>query len=61
MPIKKLPTLLDEKQFEEFINKYNFDDDAKSYLTNINNYLFILKEKEKVANANKYKVKIGKK
>jgi len=61
MPIKKLPTLLDENQFNEFINKYNLDDETKSYLTNINNYLFVLKEKERIANANKYRVKIGKK
>jgi hypothetical protein len=60
MPIKKLPILLDEHKFEEFITKYNIDPEAKSYLSNINNYLFILKEKEKIANANKYKVKIGK-
>jgi hypothetical protein len=61
MPIKKLPTLLDEQKFEEFITKYNIDDEAKSYLSNINNYLFTLKQKEKVANANKYKVNLGKK
>ena len=55
MPIKKLPILLDEQKFEEFITKYNLDDDAKSYLSNINNYLFILKDKERIANAKKWK------
>jgi len=57
MPIKKLPSLLNNDQIVDLLNKYTLDDDTKSYLIDINNYLYCIKEKERENNAKKYKNK----